>query len=270
VHAYGARPSTLRSRLRALPAPEIPGLWANQQRAIASLERSLADDKPRALVQMATGSGKSLTSVAAIYRLDLDDVATISATPEEISRLRLTTGDVLFNEVGDRDKLGRGWIWEGQLPECIHQNHVFRARPVSAEVSSKFLSWSGNSAGQRYFFDEGKQTTNLASLNSTKLRRLPIPLPPAAEQLAIATEVDRLLTDADAALGATAAGQKRIARLRQSILKWAFEGKLVDQDPNDEPASALLARIKAERAADPPGGPATPRARRAKTTRPPR
>ena len=51
------------------PSDPIPGLWPNQIRAITNLEKSLADDKPRALVQMATGSGKSLTSVAQIYRL---------------------------------------------------------------------------------------------------------------------------------------------------------------------------------------------------------
>jgi type I restriction enzyme R subunit len=68
-NAYGSRPSTLRSRLGALPPPLIPSLWSNQQRAIQALERSLAEDRPRALVQMATGSGKSLTSVASIYRL---------------------------------------------------------------------------------------------------------------------------------------------------------------------------------------------------------
>lgn len=66
---YGARPSTLRSRLHALPPGEIPGLWPNQQKAIAALEKSLAADRPRALIQMATGSGKSLTSVVSIYRM---------------------------------------------------------------------------------------------------------------------------------------------------------------------------------------------------------
>jgi type I restriction enzyme, R subunit len=63
-------PSTLRARLRTMPPSDpIPGLWPNQIRAITNLERSLAADKPRALVQMATGSGKSLTAVAQIYRL---------------------------------------------------------------------------------------------------------------------------------------------------------------------------------------------------------
>jgi len=66
--SYGY-PSTLRGRLRHLPPPEIPGLWPNQLKAITGLEKSLGEDRPRALIQMATGSGKSLTSVVSIYRL---------------------------------------------------------------------------------------------------------------------------------------------------------------------------------------------------------
>ena len=66
---YTSRPSTLRSRLLSLPAPEIPGLWPNQTRAITNLEQSFKADHPRALLQMATGSGKSLTAVVSIYRL---------------------------------------------------------------------------------------------------------------------------------------------------------------------------------------------------------
>lgn len=181
--------------------------------------------------------------------LDLDEVKTIAATEDEIAALRLQRGDVLFNEGGDRDKLGRGWVWNDEIPECIHQNHVFRARLLTDALLPRFLSWYANSNGQKYFFDEGKQTTNLASLNSSKLRRLPIPIPPKVEQLSIASELDRLLSDADASSKIVGAALRRIARLRQSILKWAFEGKLVDQNPNDEPASVLLERIRQKRAA---------------------
>ena len=179
--------------------------------------------------------------------LDLEDVKTISASEDEIESLRLRPGDILFNEGGDRDKLGRGWIWQGEIGECIHQNHVFRARTASDEIRPKFVSWYGNGAGQRYFFDEGKQTTNLASLNSTKLRSLPVPLPPVAEQMSIEAELERLLSEDEAAERSTKTAIARLQRLRQSILTWAFEGKLVDQDPNDEPASALLERIRAGR-----------------------
>ena len=87
-----------------------------------------------------------------------------------------------------------------------------------------------------------------------------IPLPPRAEIDRVVDEVERkvsLAADTTAQIGVD---HKRIARLRQSILKWAFEGKLVDQDPNDEPASILLERIRKEREAAAP----TKRQRRAK------
>ena len=181
--------------------------------------------------------------------LDLNEIKTIPASEEEIRQLRLQVGDVLFNEGGDRDKLGRGWVWNGEIQGCIHQNHVFRARLTSSEVLPKYISWYANGTGQRYFFDEGKQTTNLASLNSTKLRQLPIPLPPKEEQEAIVAEMERILSEASAGEVAVGTNIRRLSSLRQAILRWAFEGKLVDQDPNDEPASVLLDRIRAQREA---------------------
>lgn len=184
--------------------------------------------------------------------LDLGDVARIHASEDDIRKLALRPGDVLFNEGGDRDKLGRGWVWSGELPECIHQNHVFRARVLTTAVQPKYLSFYGNSAGQTYFTAQGRQTTNLASINLTKLGALPVPLPPAAEQLRIVQEVKRLLEEADVVEGATNAGLRRAGRLHQSLRKRAFEGQLVAQDPDDEPASVLLERIQAK-----PGNEAT-------------
>jgi type I restriction enzyme S subunit len=84
-------------------------------------------------------------------------------------------------------------------------------------------------------------------LNLEKLRPLAIPLPPLSEQQQIIAEVDQRLSILQAADLQINANLKRSARLRQSILKRAFEGKLVSQDPNDEPASVLLERIKATR-----------------------
>lgn len=179
--------------------------------------------------------------------LDLAEMKTIEATEAEICELRLEVGDVLFNEGGDRDKLGRGWVWSGELPECIHQNHVFRFRPDARKVDSKFLSYFGNSIGQRYFLEQGKQTTNLASINLTKLGGLPIPVPPLTEQKKIVSAIDSAVSAGDRVLSDIDSHLLRAIRLRQSILKNAFEGKLVPQDPNDEPVSVLLERIGAER-----------------------
>ncbi|MYC36657.1 MAG: hypothetical protein F4X66_07050 [Chloroflexi bacterium] len=182
--------------------------------------------------------------------LDLERITTIETSEENIERLRLNPGDVLFTEGGDRDKLGRGWVWNGEIEECIHQNHVFRARPLSDSVIPEFVSWWGNSFGQDFFSRFGKQTTNLASINLTVLSQFPIPLPPLAEQRRIVAEVERRLSVAQQAETAVEASLARAERLRQSILKQAFSGRLVPQNPNDEPASVLLERIKAEREAE--------------------
>ncbi len=177
-------------------------------------------------------------------RLELRDMRTIEATEREIRELRLLPGDVLFNEGGDRDKLGRGWVWNGELDECIHQNHVFRARLDTSLVEPRFVSHYANSYGQRYFLDHGTQTTNLASISMTKLGALPIPLPPLDEQRAILSEIDERLAVAHRTAADIDVQLARAARLRQAILHRAFTGRLVAQDPADEPASVLLERIR--------------------------
>jgi type I restriction enzyme, S subunit len=80
-------------------------------------------------------------------------------------------------------------------------------------------------------------------------RTTAVPLPPRAEQARITALVEQLVSTSAVIQRSAAVDSRRCARLRQSVLKWAFEGKLVDQDPNDEPAETLLARIRAERLA---------------------
>jgi type I restriction enzyme S subunit len=167
--------------------------------------------------------------------LDLTEMKEIDATETKIAALQLQPGDILFNEGGDRDKLGRGWIWNNELAVCIHQNHVFRARLRNTEHSSRFVSYYSNSAGQQYFYDQGKHTTNLASINLTKLGELPIPLPPPAEQHRIVAEIEKQFTRLDAGVAALKRVQANLKRYRAAVLKAACEGKLV-------PTEAELAR----------------------------
>lgn len=224
-------------------------LWVRLD-SLGSLKGGITKDAKR---RVNNGRQVPYLRVANVQRgyLDLDKMKEIEASEEIISELRLELGDILFNEGGDRDKLGRGWIWQEELPECIHQNHVFRARLYSKEVSNKFVSWFGNTYGQRYFLKEGKQTTNLASVNITKLSAFPVPLPPNEEQTVIVEEIYYRLSLADESEKNMDQSLKCADRLRQSILKRAFEGKLVPQDPGDEHASVLLERIRAEKAKAP-------------------
>jgi type I restriction enzyme S subunit len=181
--------------------------------------------------------------------LDLSTVTTIRVPTNTVEKLRLEPGDILFNEGGDRDKLGRGWIWEGKIKDCIHQNHVFRARLLTDKFDPRFVSMHGNTFGRTWFEKMGKQTTNLASLNLTTLKAFPVPDLPVEQQREIVSEVERRLSLIGSLQSATDDSLARCNSLRSSILATAFSGMLVPQDSTDEPASALLERIAAERAA---------------------
>lgn len=110
--------------------------------------------------------------------LNLSELKTIPATRTEIDRLELKRGDVLMTEGGDFDKLGRGAMWELDLANCIHQNHVFRVRTDRALMEPAFFAgYLQTVAAKRYFLSSAKRTTNLASINMTQLRALPVMVP---------------------------------------------------------------------------------------------
>lgn len=191
-------------------------------------------------------------------RLDLSEVTTIRVKPETAMALRLEPDDVLLNEGGDRDKLGRGWVWEGKIEGCIYQNHVFRAR-LRDDFDPYFVSTHANTWGQAWFEKHGRQTTNLASINLRTLKQLPVPAPPRAEQASIVAELRRIDDAQQRLIRSVESARKRAGLLRRSILASAFTGQLVPQNPDDEPSSVLLGRIRAEREAATPAR-RTPRA----------
>lgn len=123
--------------------------------------------------------------------LNLDDVTTIEVPAEVAHRVELRTGDVLMTEGGDLDKLGRGTVWGGEIPGCLHQNHIFAIRCFIHKLLPSFLAHLTTSQyGRDYFEATGKRTTNLASTNSTKVGMFPIPHPPIEEQRAICRFLD--------------------------------------------------------------------------------
>jgi len=131
-------------------------------------------------------------------RLDMEQIKEIEVPEDEVEKYLLQKGDLLITEGGDWDKVGRTAIWRDELPECAHQNHVFRARAVVADWEPRWAEMYLNSSSARmYFAGSSKQTTNLASINMTQLRTCAFPLPPLEEQQRIITKVDQLMALCD-------------------------------------------------------------------------
>lgn len=232
-------------------APDLPASWTwASLDALAEIVGGVTKDAKREMAPSLVEV--PYLRVANVQRgyLDLTEIATIRVPRDRVGQLRLLPGDILFTEGGDRDKLGRGWIWEGQIDPCIHQNHIFRARLYSAQIDPRFVSWHGNTFGQAWFVTAGKQTTNLASVSLNKLKRLPVPVPPPSEQRRIVSEVERQTSLIENLSQMVEMSLHRAGVLRSSVLQAAFEGRLVARDPLDEPASSLLERITGDRVAD--------------------
>lgn len=113
-------------------------------------------------------------------RLDMQTVKEIDASLTEIEKLRLVKKDLVLTEGGDPDKLGRGALWDNQLPQCIHQNHVFRVRILDRKIlfPEFLLALVSSERGRRYFLRAAKQTTGIASINKSQLKAFPLLLPP--------------------------------------------------------------------------------------------
>jgi type I restriction enzyme S subunit len=155
--------------------------------------------------------------------LDLSVAKTIDATDDEIRRFRLRADDLLLTEGGDPDKLGRGTLWKDEVPECIHQNHIFRVRLTSGEVDPLFLNWLvGSKRGKRYFLKSAKQTTGIASINMTQLRGFPLLIPPMALQ----REFGRRIAGAEELKSAYGASLAESDALFSSLQHRAFAGQL--------------------------------------------
>jgi type I restriction enzyme S subunit len=157
--------------------------------------------------------------------LKLDEIATIDIQRSELDRYRLGAGDVLMNEGGDFDKLGRGYVWEGQIEPCITQNHVFAVRPNG--VDSWWLnSITSSDYAQFYFMSQSKQSTNLASINSTNVMNLPVILPPKHEQKNILKFVHETTQKFDTLTAEAQRGIELLQERRTALISAAVTGKI--------------------------------------------
>lgn len=117
--------------------------------------------------------------------LDLREISTMPVEVDAVERFSLVEGDVLMNEGGDYDKVGRGAVWTGEISPCLHQNHVFAVRPVQRDLSEWLSAITQTQYAKFYFMNNAKQSTNLASISQTTVKELPILLPPKAQRDAL-------------------------------------------------------------------------------------
>ncbi|MEU8426710.1 restriction endonuclease subunit S [Micromonospora sp. NPDC048887] len=193
--------------------------------------------------------------VANVHRgkLNLVEVHEVELFDGELARFELHKGDLLVVEGnGSPDQIGRAAIWDGSIPNCVHQNHLIRVRPTSA-LSHEYLELIWNSPPiARHLRSAAGSTSGLYTLSTAKVKAVPIPLPPVPEQALIVSRAKEVLSRVDRLLEAIQGVERKAAGLRSSLLAEALKGQLVSQDSDDEPASVAVARIRAERAVAPP------------------
>ncbi|MDL1867651.1 restriction endonuclease subunit S, partial [Betaproteobacteria bacterium PRO4] len=158
--------------------------------------------------------------------IDLSEVAEIEVTVSEIERYSLKVGDVLMNEGGDYDKLGRGAVWQGQIEPCLHQNHVFAVRPYQQSLSLWITTLTLAQYARFYFMINSKQSTNLASISSRNLSEFPVIMPPQSEREQIlgyiedeTRHIDRLTAKAEETI-------ERLQEYRAALISAAVTGKI--------------------------------------------
>ncbi len=173
--------------------------------------------------------------------------------PEHFAQLakhEVRAGDVLVASLGE--VLPRACLAPNWLGPAIVKADCIRIRPGNALIGA-YLMLLLNSAPIRTTVAASIKGVGRPRVNLGDLRRLPVPVPPLEEQRRIVAEAERQGSFIEACERALEAGLARAGALRRAVLKSAFEGRLVPQDPSDEPASALLERIRAERSANPSG-----------------
>ena len=179
-------------------------------------------------------------------RIDWADLV-FTSDKEEIARYSLHTGDVLFNRTNSPELVGKTAIYRGERP-ALFAGYLVRVNQINEIASGPYVAHYLDSPRAREHGSSVKTDgVNQSNINATKLQQYPFPLCSTAEQAEIVHILDARLEAAEFLDAEIDANLTRADALRQSILQRAFSGQLVPQDPADEPASALLARLRADR-----------------------
>lgn len=168
--------------------------------------------------------------VANVYynHLDLSEIKEIGVTEQEIDRCLLEKNDLLFVEGnGSKAQIGRVAIWNGQIPKCLHQNHIVKGRPLGNMLSEYALYYLISNEGRKQIVNIAKSTSGLYTLSTNKIKGLRVPYCDLNDQKRILDDVKEKLSVYDSIEHTIDTSLQQAEALRQSILKQAFEGRLV-------------------------------------------
>ena len=155
----------------------------------------------------------------------LDNVKTIFVSVNDDIQYRLSAGEVLMTEGGDRDKLGRGCVWKGQIDPCLHQNHIF-ALKTNTLLDPQFLAYmTASTVGRVYFDITAIKTTNLACTNSSKVLAFRFPLPSMEEQKYIVKLLDDKCSQVDRLIAIKQSKIEKLEQYKRSLIYEYVTGK---------------------------------------------
>jgi len=228
-----------------LPALPVGWVWASvEQLGHVQLGRQRSPDKVGGANPTPYIRAANITEAG----VDLTDVLEMDFSEDERKSFQLHVGDVLLTEAsGSAEHVGRPAIWKHPSGAYCFQNTVLRFTPHG--ISSEFSFYSFLAMQKLGVFRKLSGGVGINHLSAGKFSKLPVPLPPLAEQMALVELVEQGFAAVANQESVIVVSLKQSTAQRLNILRAAFTGQLVPQDPNDEPASALLARIRAERAA---------------------
>jgi restriction endonuclease S subunit len=163
---------------------------------------------------------------------------------DEKEKYLLQEGDLVFARTGAT--VGKSFLITGKIPETVFASYLIRIS-LNNNINKKFVYIFFDSLDYWVQINKGKLGIGQPNVNAQILSQIKVPLPSSNEQNKIVEEIERRFSVADAIEKTVEQSLKQADRLRQSILKRAFEGKLVQQDPSDLPAKKLLEQIRAEK-----------------------
>ena len=182
--------------------------------------------------------------------ISVDDLKSADFTNDELKKLRLEEGDILIiRSNGSLDLVGRSAVVDKAAAGLLFAGYLIRLRLNLDHAAPEFVQLYLRTAETRALVERlAKSTSGVNNINSTQIQQLPISRPDIEEQSEIVRLIHIAFAWIDRLAAETTGARKLIDHLDQAILAKAFRGELVPQDPNDEPASVLLERVKAERA----------------------